>query len=295
MDASVAVGKTARQGVVAVRVQRIGDVSIIRDEVDIPGLGALAINAYVIHADEPVLVDTGRPVVRGEFMSALNEIIDPRTLRWIWLSHPDRDHMGALFDVLAAAPKARLVSTYFAVGYLSVEYTVPMDRVFLLNPGQTLDVGGGRKLHAFRPPLFDSPMTTGFYDDVAGYAFTSDCFGAPMPTLEAAQVEDLRDVPADAVRSAQLMWAGADSPWVINTDPAKFATTYDDLRRFAPNLVLSSHLPPAAGQIDTMLDLLAHAHNAPAFVGPDQATLEAMMAGALQIPDQAEAGAPIPH
>jgi hypothetical protein len=277
------------------RIQRIGDVSIIRDDVEVPGLGALAINAYVIHADEPVLVDTGRPVVRGEFMAALREIIDPSTLRWVWLSHPDRDHMGSLFDVLAIAPKARLVSTFFAVGYLTVEFDVPMDRIFLLNPGQALDVGGGRKLHAFRPPLFDSPMTVGFYDDVAGYAFSSDCFGAPMPTLEAARVDDLSEVPADLVRNAQLLWAAADSPWVMNIDPAKFATTYDGLRAFAPKLVLSTHLPPAKNALGLFLDMLAHAPNAPAFVGPDQATLEAMMAGALEIPDQAPAGSPIPH
>jgi hypothetical protein len=278
-----------------VRIQRIGDVSIIRDDVEIPGLGALAINAYVIHADEPVLVDTGRPVVRAEFMAALREVIDPSTLRWVWLSHPDRDHMGSLFDVLAIATKARLVSTFFAVGYLTVEFEIPMDRVFLLNPGQALDVGGGRKLHAFRPPLFDSPMTVGFYDDVAGYAFSSDCFGAPMPTLEAARVDDIRELPAETVRTAQLMWAGADSPWVRNVDPAKFATSYDGLRRFAPDLVLSTHLPPAKSSLDTFLDMLAHAPNAPAFMGPDQATLEAMMAGALEIPDQESAGAPIAH
>ena len=118
------------------RIQRIGDVSLIRDDVEIPGLGALAINAYVIHAEEPVLVDTGRPVARAEFMAALREVIDPATLRWVWLSHPDRDHMGSLFDVLAIAPQARLVSTFFAVGYLTVEFDVPMDRIFLLNPGQ---------------------------------------------------------------------------------------------------------------------------------------------------------------
>ena len=268
------------------RTARIGDVSMIRDEVEIPGLGALAINAFVVHADEPVLVDTGRPVVRAEFMAALQDIIDPAEIRWIWLSHPDRDHMGSLFDVLAAAPKARLVSSFFAVGYLGVEFNVPLDRVFLLNPGQSLDVGGGRKLQAFRPPLFDSPMTTGFFDTLSGYAFSSDCFGAPMPTLEAAQVDDIRDVDADAVRGGQLMWATADSPWVLAADPTKFAASYDDLRAFDPSLVLSSHLPPARDAMSTLLEMLAQAPNATPFVGPDQATLEAMLAGVIEIPDQ---------
>ena len=164
-----------------------------------------------------------------------------------------------------------VVSSFFAVGYLGVEFNVPLDRVFLLNPGQSLDVGGGRKLKAFRPPLFDSPMTTGFFDTASGYAFASDCFGAPMPTLDAARVDDIREVPADAVRSGQLMWATADSPWVLATDPAKFAASYDELRAFDPSLVLSSHLPPARDATATLLDMLAEAPHATPFVGPDQA------------------------
>jgi hypothetical protein len=102
-----------------------------------------------------------------------------------------------------------------------------------------------------------------------------------MPTLDAAQVDDLVAVDPDAVRAAQLMWAGADSPWVCNADPVKFAASYDELRAFAPQRVLSTHLPPATGQFEAMLGMLAEAPNATPFVGPDQAQLEAMLAGML--------------
>lgn len=260
------------------RTQRINDVTAIRDAVEVPVLGALPINAFVLHSAQPVLVDTGRPVAKGEFLERLGSAIDLADIRWVWLTHPDRDHMGSLFDVLAAAPQARLVTTFFAAGYLTVEFDVPFDRVHLLNPGQTLDVGD-RKLHAFRPPLFDSPMTVGFFDDKTGTCFSSDCFGAPMPTVDAALVDDIAGIPGDDLRSAQLRWAGADSSWVRNTDVAKFKATYDGLRRWAPQTVLSSHLPPAMGQMATLIDMLDHAPEAPAFDEPDQAAFEAMMAG----------------
>src|SRR5438309_1481873 len=97
------------------RTQRINDVTAIRDEVEIPGLGALPINAFVLHAQQPVLVDTGRPVERQAFLETLGSIIDPQDIRWIWLTHPDRDHMGSLMDVLRLAPQARLVSTFIAI------------------------------------------------------------------------------------------------------------------------------------------------------------------------------------
>jgi hypothetical protein len=262
------------------QVQRINDVSLLRDAVEIPGLGALPINAFVVHGEQPVLVDTGRPVVKAEFLDALHSVIDPGEIRWIWLTHPDRDHMGALMDVLQLAPHARLVTNFMAVGYLSVEFDVPLPRAYLVNPGQSLDVGD-RRLHAFRPPLFDSPMTMGFYDDATGTCISSDCFGGPMPTLDAAYVDDVASIDPAAVRTAQLTWAGADSPWVCNADPAKFATTYDCLREFKPELMLSTHLPPARGRLDDMLDMLDEAPNTDPFVGPDQAMLEAMLAGML--------------
>jgi len=262
------------------RTQRVGkDIDVIRDFVEIPGLGMLPINAFVMHAEQPVLVDTGRPMEREAFLKSLSSVIDPAEIQWIWLTHPDRDHMGSLFDILSMSPEARLVSTFMAVGYLTVEFDMPLDRTYLLNPGQALDVGGGRKLHAFRPPLFDSPMTVGFFDDATGTCVSSDCFGAPMPSVDAVDIDDVNGLPAADLKAAQLLWAGVDSPWVSQADPAKFATSYDALRAFAPQTILSTHLPPATGVFDKCLDMLADAPDVQPFVGPDQATLEAMMAG----------------
>jgi hypothetical protein len=239
-----------------VRLQRIGDIHAFRDRLEVPGLGYLPVNAFLISAQEPVLVDSGLAGSKSELLDALRSVLDLRELRWIWLTHPDRDHIGALYDVLAAAPNARLVSTFGAVGYLGLEREVPADRVTLVDPGQSLPIGGGRSLHAFRPPLYDSPMTVGFVDDGNGACFTSDCFGAMLPTLAEADADDLGELPAEQVRAGQVFWAGVDSPWVHAADPARFALTYESLRRFAPSAMFSAHLPPAPGRFDDFVDLL---------------------------------------
>jgi flavorubredoxin len=51
----------------------------------------------------------------------LSGTIDPADVRWIWLTHPDRDHTGGLYDLLEAAPQARVVTTFLGVGILSTE------------------------------------------------------------------------------------------------------------------------------------------------------------------------------
>jgi hypothetical protein len=254
-----------------------GDISVLNDQIPVPGIGVLPVNAFVLHAAEPVVVDTGLSLPGRGFMEALGSLVDPADVRWIWLTHPDRDHTGALFDLLDAAPHARLVTTFLSAGILSTERPVPLHRLHLLNPGQSLDIGG-RTLTAFRPPLFDNPATVGFYDDRSRTCFSSDCFGAPMPSAELAGCNDVAMVPADELRSGQLLWATVDSPWVHTTDAARYLQPIQPIRAMDPAAILSTHLPPAMGLTSQFLDMLTAAPQADPFVGPDQQALEAMLA-----------------
>lgn len=138
-----------------------GDISVLNDQLEVPGIGFLPVNAFVLHGAEPVVVDTGLSLPGRGFMDTLGSVVDPADVRWIWLTHPDRDHTGALYDLLDAAPQARLVTTFLGAGILSTQRPVPPDRLYLLNPGQSLQVGD-RTLTGFRPPLFDNPATVGF-------------------------------------------------------------------------------------------------------------------------------------
>ncbi len=253
------------------------DVTVLSDSAEVPGIGFLPVNTFVIHAEQPVVVDTGLSTPDKDFVSELSGVIDPADVRWIWITHPDRDHTGGLWSLLEAAPHARIVTTFLGMGIMSTEWTVPLDRVYLLNPGQSLDVGD-RTLTGYRPPLFDNPATVGFLDSKSGAFISSDCFGGPLSSAEAATAPDVRAVPADERRSAQLLWAAIDSPWVHNVDVTKYAPTVDAIRALDPSALLSTHLPPAVGLNEVMFDVLDEAPAGPAFVGPDQQALEAMLA-----------------
>lgn len=241
----------------------------------LPGLGLLPVNAFVIRAKEPVLIDTGLAAQRESFMQALSGVIDPADLRWIWVTHMDADHIGNLQAVLDAAPEARLVTTYLGMGKAGL-LGLPLERCHLLNPGQSLQVGD-RELLAVKPPVFDAPETTGLLDRRSGTLFSSDSFGALLQET----AEDAEQVAAPALREGMRLWASVDAPWLQVIDEDKFQASVDALADLKPARLLSSHLPPASGRmLEALVSNLKDAPAQPAFVGPDQAQLELMMAGA---------------
>jgi flavorubredoxin len=251
----------------------IQDVEILPVHFPVPGAGFLPVNAFVIKAKEPVLIDTGLGIESEEFMKALESIIDPHDLKWVWLTHDDADHTGNIQKIFEAAPNARLAAYSLAVLRMSTVWPVPMDRVYWLNPGDSISAGD-RKLSAVRPPLFDNPTTIGVYDDKSGVFFSADCFGAIMPS----PAKSADDVPKADLMQGMVGWASLDNPWVHMVKSSEFSEALDRIRHMAPKMILSSHLPPATGKTEQFLDLLATVPPSAPAIAPDQTALKQILA-----------------
>ena len=255
------------------------DIDVLSTYFPIPGFGQLPINAFVIKGREPLLVDTGAPLngegadATASFMNALRQVIDPAELKWIWLTHADMDHVGSVHQILEEAPQARVITTFLTVGRMSVFRPLPMDRVYLLNPGQSLDLGD-RTVTSVRPPSFDAADTAGLYDSKSRTFFSSDCFGA----LLSGPAQTAGDISASDLREGQLLWATLDAPWLHKVDATVFAASLNEVRKMEPEMILSSHLPPAYRMTEQLLGTLATAPTATPFVGPDQEALQQMLA-----------------
>lgn len=248
-------------------------VTVLPTFLPVPGMGVLPAHSFVLDGPEPMLVDTGAGGAEAGFRAGLGSVIDVSTIRWIWLTHTDPDHTANLAWLLEAAPRATLVTTFLAVGKLGMQMPVPMDRLLWVNPGTSVELGG-RRLHALRPPTFDAPETTAFFDETTRTLFAADSFGALLqqPTGDAG------DVAATDLADGMALWSTIDAPWVTHTDREHFRTQLARVRALGADRVLSSHLPPATGMTERLVDNLTALPGSAPWIGPDQAALEQVLA-----------------
>ncbi len=117
---------------------------------------AIHLNSMVITGREPIVVDTGAGVARDLWFEAVEAVVDPADVRWIFLSHDDPDHTGNLLEMLDRAPRATLVTNWFTVERLSASYQLPMDRMRWVNEDESFHAGD-RELRAVLPAHLRQP------------------------------------------------------------------------------------------------------------------------------------------
>jgi flavorubredoxin len=233
----------------------------------------LPINAFVVLAQEPVLVDTGVGRESEAFLEALRTVIAPGDLRWVWLTHDDSDHTGNIERVMELAPRAKLLTHALGALRMSLGWPLPLERVHALVPAENISVGD-RILTAVKPPLFDNPDTVGIYDDKSRAFFSADCFGAILP----GPGKDAADFSEKALTMGMTMWATFDASWVHLVQEEKYGKVLEGIRRLDPGVILSSHLPPARGKNEQLLNVLASLPAAEPFVPPNQAVFGQIVA-----------------
>jgi flavorubredoxin len=250
------------------------DTWVLPAYLPVPGLGLITVNSYLIESRQPTLVDTGMPVVRQDFQEVLWSLIEPRDLRWVFLTHDDGDHVGSLIEVLGAATNARLVTQFIGYARLETSFHMRPERVFLANPGQQVDLGD-RVLGILRPPVFDSPATSALFDSKSGVLFSADSFGAFIPELG----EDVEDIPSLAYSEGFAVFNRGNHPFSAWADKAKIDAVLSDIEALQPTVIASCHSPMARGdRISQHLLQLSNLIGMEPLLGPDQTAFEAILA-----------------
>ena len=150
-------------------------------DVPAPGFGKLMVNSYLIKAKEPLLIHAGMPIVKEDFLKALWSLVDPEDLKWIFLSHDDGDHTGAMMEIIQAAPQARLVTQFVGLVRLETAYHIPVGGLISGTPAtlsltETGSSLSGDHRSSIPPPL--QPTSTQ----------RPKCYFAPTPSAPSSQM-----------------------------------------------------------------------------------------------------------
>jgi flavorubredoxin len=241
--------------------------------VPVPTIGLLPVNAFLVEGEQPYLIDTGLLADEKAFLTAVEALIDPAELRWIYLTHTDPDHIGALVPLLERAPQAKLITTFIAFAKLQLGlHAISPWRIRMANPGEGINLGD-RTLTVLRPPLFDAPETTMVHDSALDTLFSADSFGAPL----AEPVLTANELAVDRLREAELLWASVDAPWIHHIDRARFGNRLSEIAELDPTWIMSTHLPAARGMAKTLCENLSHAPDAAPYLSPDQKAFEEIL------------------
>ena len=233
----------------------------------------LPVNSMVIRGREPVIVDTGAPVHREQWLEKVFTVVEPEDVRWIFLSHDDGDHTGALFDVLERCPRATLVTNFFAVERLQLEKpALPLARMRWIEPGESLDAGD-RVLKLFRPPVFDGPTSRGLFDPKSGAMWIVDTFPCFTPGPL-----DADDLPQELLEQVMPALSSAISPWHAWLDRAAYLRHVDAVEALGAHTVASAHGPVLrGGRLDDAFDRLRALAGAPIIATPGQELLDSLL------------------
>ena len=247
-----------------------------------PALGQplfVYLNSMVILAEEPVIVDTGTPANRAQWLNDAFSVVEPKDVRWVFLSHDDVDHAGNLDEVMTACPNATLVCNWAMVERHTNCFDFPLDRCRWVMHDESFDVGD-RTLHAIRPPLYDSPTTRGLLDSSTGVYWAVDTFATPLPTVE-AQVDDL---DTEFWEFGMTLFAfGALCPWLSLLDMEKFGRYVDSIEGLDIRTIAGCHTPAFEGpRIKQAFDLVRRLPGIEPPPLPNQSILDEIIAATSQ-------------
>ena len=233
-------------------------------------------SSLLIRGEQPIIVDTGPAAASDQWLDAVFGLVDPFDVRWVFVSHNDSDHDGNLLSVLAACPRATLLTTSSAVARMTSSFDVPYQRMNWLNFGDVFDAGD-RTIEIIDVPVYDSPVTQGVFDRSTGAMWAVDAFACVVPTV---------DPPALARDMAQHAWEGplsglgiSANPWLEGVRPDWFASRLKEVSGRGPSVVASAHGPALTGaHIDRAIAIYEQLPGTTPPPGPGQDALAAMLA-----------------
>ena len=175
---------TLQQQEIAADTQTLRSLDWDRSRFDIEfGLrNGTTYNSFLVRGERTALIDSSHAKFRSSWIPALQEMVDPKTIDVLIVSHTEPDHSGLIGDLLELNPEIEVVGSKVAINYLQSQ----VHRAFnsrAVKSGETLDLGTNPESgieHRFEflsAPNLHWPDTIFSFDHGTGVLYTCDAFG----------------------------------------------------------------------------------------------------------------------
>lgn len=155
-------------------------------------------NSYLVKGNEKTaVIDAVDPPKSGEWISNIKRL-GISSIDYIISNHAEQDHSGAIPDLLAEFPGAKVVTNEKCKGFLENLLLIPAEKIITVKDGELLSLGG-RTLEFVFTPWVHWPETLCTYLKEDKILFSCDFFGSHLATSELF-VKDAPKVIEDAKR-----------------------------------------------------------------------------------------------
>jgi flavorubredoxin len=175
----------------------------------------LQFNQFLVRDEEPLLYHTGMRGLFALVRQAVEEIIDPATLRWIGFSHFEADECGCLNPWLAIAPEAKPVCGI--IGAMVNINDFADRRAHVLADGQVLATGRHRFRFLETPQLPHGWDASLLFEETGKTLFCSDLF-LQNGAVEAVTDRDLLERARQSLLGYQAGPLANSFPYTPQTD-----------------------------------------------------------------------------
>ncbi len=210
-------------------------------------------NAYVLAGDEPVLFDGWKREYSDLFLQALEEVLEPRSLKIAVVHHAEPDHSGTAPAVAEAAPQAVFTGHPLAGRILKSHFRV--ERFRPVKDGERVSASG-RTLRFVYTPWLHWPDTIVTYIEEEGVLLSCDIFGSySLPPLFDDQAD--RNQLSKAIRKYAItvighyidhVGKGIEKLRNLGLTPRVIAPGHGPVYRSKPEWVVEEYLKVASGR-----------------------------------------------
>lgn len=139
-----------------------------------------SINAFLIKDNKTAVIDTGAPATADKIVENIKELVDPKEIDYVILTHTDLDHGGGLSAILKVAPQATIVASKPEAEGFGLWGIKPAN-IEAVRDGEILSLGHHR-LRFVGAPFTCTPGTMMVFEESDGVLFSADLFACQGPS-----------------------------------------------------------------------------------------------------------------